>query len=49
VKLDTRLADAIQRYAGGHGITFTAALSFLAARGLRSEGITIEGDGSDEH
>ena len=43
VLLDEPLADAVQRYADGHGITFTAALSVLAARGLRAEGIFITG------
>jgi hypothetical protein len=42
VKLDAALTDAIRRYAAGHGITFTAALSLLAARGLRDEGIILE-------
>lgn len=45
VKLDADLAEAVRRYAANHGITFTAALSLLAARGLRDEGITIKGDG----
>jgi hypothetical protein len=49
VKMDPRLADAIQRYATGHGVTFTAALSLLAARGLRAEGMAIRGDGTDEN
>ena len=48
VKLDADLAEAVRRYAAGHGITFTAALSLLAARGLRDEGITIKGDGTSE-
>ncbi len=48
VKLDADLAEAIQRYASGHGITFTAAISVLAARGLRDEGIIIEGDGRSD-
>jgi hypothetical protein len=46
VNMDTALADAIERYAAGHGITFTAALSLLAARGLADEGIKLrKGDG----
>jgi hypothetical protein len=49
VKLDPDLAEAIQRYARGHGITFTAALSLLAARGLRDDGITIRGDGDNDN
>lgn len=44
ILLETPLADAIQRYAEGHGITFTAALSVLATRGLRDEGLYIEGE-----
>ncbi len=46
VKLDADLAEAVRRYAADHGITFTAALSLLAARGLRDEGITIRGEAS---
>jgi hypothetical protein len=38
--MDEALADAIQRYATGHGISFAAALAVLATRGLRDEGIT---------
>lgn len=34
VLLDSQLADAVQRYADRHGISFTAALSVLVARGL---------------
>jgi hypothetical protein len=49
VKLAPGLGEAIRRYATGHGITNTAALSLLAARGLLAEGITIEGDGNDEN
>jgi hypothetical protein len=41
VKMATPLADAIRRYAEGHGISFTAALSVLATRGLRDEGLLI--------
>ena len=36
------LAEAVRRYAADHGITFTAALSLLAAGGLRDEGIILE-------
>jgi hypothetical protein len=39
VKMAMPLADAIRRYAEGHGISFTAALSVLATRGLRDEGL----------
>jgi hypothetical protein len=42
IKMAAPLADAIRRYAKGHGITFTAALSVLATRGLRDEGLFIE-------
>jgi hypothetical protein len=48
VKLDTDLAEAVHRYAEGNGITFTAALSVLAARGRRDEGIVIKGDRDNE-
>lgn len=41
IGLDEQLAAAITRYAEGHGISFTAAISLLAARGLRDEGITL--------
>ena len=49
VKLDPALTWAIRRYAVEHGLNFTAALSSLAARGLKDEGITIKGDGNDEN
>ena len=48
VGLDPRLDEALARYAAGHGLSFTAAISVLAARGLKDEGITIKGDGNDE-
>lgn len=48
MKVDTPLTDAIKRYAAGHGLSFTAAFSVLAARGLKDEGITIRGDDGDE-
>jgi hypothetical protein len=41
ILMDETLAAAISRYADGHGISFTAALSLLAARGLRDEGIIL--------
>lgn len=41
VLIEEPLAVAIDRYAAGHGINWTAALSLLAARGLRDEGITL--------
>jgi len=47
VKMDLALTEAIRRYAEVNGLNFTAALSSLAARGLRAEGVTIsvpEGD-----
>jgi hypothetical protein len=42
VNLATPLADAIRRWATGHGVSFTAALSILATRGLRDEGLFTE-------
>jgi hypothetical protein len=41
ILMDEALADAIARYAKGHGISFAAALAVLATRGLRSEGIIL--------
>jgi hypothetical protein len=48
VKIDRALDDAISRYAAGHGLNFTAALSVLAARGLRDEGIVIADENGKE-
>ena len=48
MNLDTALHDAIRRYATGHGLNFTAAISVLAARGLRDEGIIIQEGASTE-
>jgi hypothetical protein len=42
ILMDEALADAIARYAKGHGISFAAALAVLATRGLRDEGIIPE-------
>ena len=44
MKMDDRLAEAVDRYARAHGITRTAALSVLTARGLEAEGITVDAD-----
>jgi hypothetical protein len=41
IKMATPLANAIRHYAEGHGISFTAALSVLATRGLRDEGLFV--------
>lgn len=49
MNLDTALHDAIRRYATGHGLNFTAAVSVLAARQLQAEGIIIKGDDHDEN
>ena len=48
VKMDAALTAAIRRYAAGHGLNFTAALSVLAARGLRDEGIVIADENGKE-
>ena len=49
VKMEPDVADAIRRYAKGNGLNFTAALTSLAVRGLRAEGITISGPAEHQH
>jgi hypothetical protein len=41
VKMDPGITVTIRSYAKANGLSFTAALSTLAARGLRAEGWVI--------